>query len=196
MPLFCEACREPIPLPLDLDQIVTIGPRGRRDIHQLATQDHHEGLWQCYHVACAQREFDHAPEHPHCSRPHQPCTDWHLRGQCHRGFTCGHCHLPHPELFIRYPESADFRERHFPFEQEYALPSTPPGPTSNEMWARTFGRRMMELHPMQGTPEEVLAVQEHRASSYWSLLVRFPRAIATALTASWIRWLWPRTYQP
>merc|ERR1719221_1066370 len=57
-----------------------------------------------YHIRCVRDVKKHAPNHPECTKPNGPCTDFHLRGKCKRGFDCGHCHLAHPELLLKYPD--------------------------------------------------------------------------------------------
>mmetsp|Transcript_42474 Transcript_42474/g.99668 ORF Transcript_42474/g.99668 Transcript_42474/m.99668 type:complete len:615 (+) Transcript_42474:62-1906(+) len=89
---------------------IAIGPKGQRDVHGMAHPSYSATRWDFYHPKCAQLKLGHAPNHDHankankCVRPHGPCTDWHLRGKCKRGFHCGHCHFHHPELRDKYPD--------------------------------------------------------------------------------------------
>jgi len=97
----CWLCKEEV-TKVDKD-IIAMGPRGQRDVRNCADPSKDFGKWNFYHRHCVVNK-GHAPNHPVCNKPNGPCTDWHLRGKCKRGFDCGHCHLEHPELMHKYPD--------------------------------------------------------------------------------------------
>lgn len=84
---------------------IAMGPKGQRDVRGVANPETDPPQWwRFYHCKCVRVQSNHAPNHPQCTRPHGPCTDWHLRGKCKREFQCGHCHFHHPELLEKYPD--------------------------------------------------------------------------------------------
>lgn len=116
-PVTCEICKqsvaggEPDALCRDADDYreenwVAMGPKGLRDIRGVADPrtDVPGWGWRFFHCKCIRDVEQHAPNHPSCTRPRGPCTDWHLRGRCKREWKCDHCHFHHPELKEKYPD--------------------------------------------------------------------------------------------
>lgn len=96
----CGLCDKPA----KLEEWIAVGPKGQRDVRKIADPHSSHNRWVFYHIRCVKEKKGHAANHPDCARPKGPCTDWHLRGKCKRGFDCGHCHFDHPELLEKYPE--------------------------------------------------------------------------------------------
>jgi len=101
-PARCPSCNEEIKKPAN--NYIALGPKGQRDVRWMADPEAPCSCWRFYHIKCVKEIEKHAPAHPLCERPTGPCTDWHLRGKCKRGFKCGHCHLEHKELLDKYPD--------------------------------------------------------------------------------------------
>lgn len=112
----CEICRQPVTSGIadaarnnaedySDNNWIAMGPKGQRDVRGVANPlVDPPPWWRFFHCKCVRDVEQHAPNHPQCTRPHGPCTDWHLRGKCKREWKCGHCHFHHPELLEKYPD--------------------------------------------------------------------------------------------